>query len=78
MRSLVEQLRDAFEAKEWSVAKLLESSGLTIDRTSLAKKLKGDIRLNTDEAQAIARALEVTLVWVPAEAERDEKAEGAA
>ncbi len=81
MRSLPEQLNDAFERSGLSVQQLsillLEKSGLEIERSSLQRKLKGKLRLNTDEAQALATVLGVTLVWMPGES-TDDKVEGAA
>lgn len=77
MRSITEQLRAAFEKSGMTVVALLEKSRLDIDRTSLAKKLKGEIRLNTDEAQVLATILDVTIVWSP-EMLPSTKAEGAA
>lgn len=77
MRSLPEQLDAAFEATGWSVQALLEKSGLEIERSSLQRKLKGKLRLNTDEAQVLATVLGVTLVWMPGDQAAD-KAEGAA
>jgi len=68
VRSLTEQLCDAFKRSGWSVAELLTKSGLDIERSSLDRKLKGELRLNVDEAQALANALGVTLVWMPGEA----------
>lgn len=65
VRTITEQLNEAFERTEWSVQVLLDKSGLEIDRTSLARKLKGELRLNVDEAQVLANVMGLTLVWVP-------------
>lgn len=64
MRSITEQLKDAFERSGWSMSELLKRSGLDLDRSSLARKLNGELRMNVDEAQALAKALNVTLVWM--------------
>lgn len=64
VRSMTEQLNDAFERSGLTVVELLKRSGLDIDRSSLARKLKGELRLNVDEAQTLAAVLGVTLVWI--------------
>lgn len=49
---------------------LLERSGLDLDRSSLRRKLldvKDPIPMKTEEAEALARALDVTLVVLPSE-----------
>lgn len=68
MRSLTEQLNEAFQRSGLSVAELLTKSGIDVDRSSLSRKLKGELRMNVDEAQALAAALDVTLVWMPGDA----------
>ncbi len=68
VRTLIEQLRDAYEKTGWTMELLLVKSGLHIDRSSLRRKLLdvGDpIAMKTDEAEALALALDVTLVVVP-------------
>lgn len=70
MRTLVEQLRDAYEKSGWTMEELLERSGLDLDRSSLRRKLldvKDAVPMKTREAEALARALEVTLVVLPAD-----------
>lgn len=65
MRTLVEQLRDAYEKTNWTMDELLDKSGLGIDRSSLRRKLldvKDPIPMKTEEAEALAVALDVTLV----------------
>jgi hypothetical protein len=44
-----------------TMEKLLRDSGLGMNRSSLHKKLHGDIGLTIDEAQAIGRVLGVTV-----------------
>lgn len=73
VRTITEQLLDAFEKTGWTVAELLSRSGLDIERSSLHRKLHGEQRMNVDEAQVLATVLGLTLVWMP-----DAKAEGAA
>jgi transcriptional regulator with XRE-family HTH domain len=63
VRTITEQLNDALGRKGWSMQELLEKSGLSIDRSSLSRKIRGELRLNTDEAEALASALETTIVW---------------
>ena len=53
------------EAREWSVPQLLKASGLKCDRSSLQRKLTGDQKLATEEAERLAEVLGCTLVWVP-------------
>jgi hypothetical protein len=73
MRSLVEQLRDAYEKSGLTMDELLDRSGLDLDRSSLRRKLLVDsdskndrsIPMKTEECEALARALDVTLVVVP-------------
>ena len=68
VRTLVEQLRDAYEKTEWTMEELLEKSGLDLDRSALRRKLldvKDPIPMKTEECEALAQALDVTLVVVP-------------
>jgi hypothetical protein len=72
VRTLVEQLRDAYEKAHeqtrMTMDDLLKRSGLDIDRSSLRRKLldvKDPIPMKTGECEALARALDVTLVVVP-------------
>lgn len=68
VRSLVEQLRDAYEKTELTMEELLAKSGLDLDRSALRRKLldvKDPIPMKTEEAEALAQALDVTLVVVP-------------
>lgn len=67
MRTLVEQLRDAYEKSTWTMERLLDESGLSLDRSSLRRKLldvKDPIPMKTEECEALARALDVTLVVI--------------
>ena len=71
VRSLVEQLRDAYEKTGWTMDRLVEESGLDIDRSALRRKIldvKDPIPMKTEEAEALAQALGVTLVVIPNEA----------
>jgi hypothetical protein len=68
VRTLVEQLRDAYEKTGWTMDELLDKSGLRLDRSSLRRKLldvKDPIPMKTEECEALAAALEVTLVVLP-------------
>lgn len=71
MRTLVEQLRDAYERTELTMDELLERTGLDLDRSSLRRKLldvPDPIPMRTEEAEAIAAALDVTIAWASDEA----------
>lgn len=71
VRSLVEQLRDAYLKAKWTMDELVEKSGLDIDRSALRRKIldvKDPIPMKTEEAEALANALGVTLVVIPDEA----------
>lgn len=65
MRSITEQLAEARKRSGLSVAKLLTKSGLQLERSTLQRKLSGDRPLHTDEAESLARAMGVTLAWIP-------------
>lgn len=68
MRTLVEQIRDAYEKSGWTMEKLVERSGLDIDRSTLRRKIldvKDPVAMKTAEAEALAHALGVTLVVLP-------------
>lgn len=65
VKTIAEQLRAAMKSKGWSVPRLLGESGFDCDRTSLMRKLKGEQKMSTNEAEALARVLGCTLVWVP-------------
>jgi ribosome-binding protein aMBF1 (putative translation factor) len=60
---LVQQIREAHEKRGWSVQQLLDKSGLPIDRSTLHRKLKGDVASTTIEIEALATALEITITW---------------
>jgi len=61
--TITEQLSAEFDRKGWSVQELLDRSGLPIDRSSLARKLTGDLPLKVSEAEVLARTLGVVIVW---------------
>lgn len=63
MRSLVEQVRQAHSKSDLTVQQLLEKSGLPLERSTLQRKLSGDVPTTTDEIEALAKALDYTLVW---------------
>lgn len=70
MTGLVEQLNAARIKRGWSVAQLLEASGLDLERSTLHRKLHGETPMTGDELEACALALEHTLVYVPDEEAR--------
>jgi hypothetical protein len=71
--SLVDQLVAAWRRSGWTMAELCRRSGLPIGTQTLSRKLLGDhrkgrrprVKLSTEECEALARALCVTLVIVP-------------
>ena len=63
--SLLDQIRTAREKAGWSVQKLLDESGLEVDRSVLQRKLAGQTPVTTDEAEKLARALGITIAWAP-------------
>ncbi len=63
MQSLVEQIKREQEAQGWSTQQLLEKSGLKIERSVLHRKLDGQTPASTRECEALAAALDLTLVW---------------
>jgi hypothetical protein len=71
VRTLVEQLREAYEKSGLTMEELRVKTRLKIDRSSLRRKLldvPDPIPMKTEECEAIARALDVTLAFVPDEA----------
>jgi len=77
-RTLIAQLRSAYERSGWTMDELLEQSGLDLDRSTLRRKLLVDegsktdrhVPMRTSEAEALAKALGVTLVVVPEDGAR--------
>lgn len=63
--SIPEQLLGAMKARGWSFRQLLEASGLKMARTSLQRKLRGEVTLYEDEIQALVDTLQVTVAFVP-------------
>lgn len=68
--TILEQLNAAWSAKGWTVRELLERSGLLapsgdkpLDRWSLADKMRGKLALKGHEIEALARCLDVTIVY---------------
>jgi ribosome-binding protein aMBF1 (putative translation factor) len=60
---LVEQIRTAQRERSWSTQQLLNESGLDLDRSTLHRKLAGEVPCTDAECEALARALSITLVW---------------
>jgi hypothetical protein len=63
MDPVVRQLAKEFGRSGMTLTQLLARSRLPIFRTSLRRKLDGDLRTSTKEAHAIARALGGDLVF---------------
>lgn len=65
---LVEQIRSAQDALEWSTPQLLERSGLSIDVSVLYRKLRGQSPIWVHECEALERGIQLAipkfrLVW---------------
>lgn len=63
MRTLLGQLQDAFARKEMSLAELLRKSGLDMNVSNLSRRMSGEVPFRLEEAEAVAVALDVRLVW---------------
>lgn len=63
MRPIYLQLRGAWQDSGVSLSDLLVSSQLDLSLSSLSRKLAGVVPMTTTEAEALARALRVTLAW---------------
>ncbi len=61
--SILEQLNQGWRAKGWTVVQLAEKSGLQLERTTMGKKMSGNIPLKDLEIQALATCLDLTIVW---------------
>jgi ribosome-binding protein aMBF1 (putative translation factor) len=59
----VEQIRIAQQRLGLSTQQLLDKSKLSIDRSSLHRKLTGAVPTTDTECEALAKALGITLVW---------------
>lgn len=59
MHTLTRLLSEAFERSGLSVAGLLSRSGLPLERSTLQRKLSGDVRMTVDEMIALAAVLDV-------------------
>ncbi len=64
---LVEQIRSEQQRLGWSTQQLLDKSGLRLDRSTLHRKLAGDVPTTDAECEALANALELQLVWPQSE-----------
>lgn len=60
---LVEQIRTAQLERGWSVQQLLDKSGLQLDRSTLQRKLTGEVPATDAECEALAKALKTQLVY---------------
>lgn len=70
---LVEQIRMAARELGWSTQQLLDKSGLSLERSTLHRKLAGDVPTSDAECEALADAIrdalpEFRLEW-PIESE---------
>lgn len=60
---LVEQIRSEQLRLGWSTQQLLDRSRLSIDRSTLHRKLAGEVPTTDAECEALAGAMGFTLVW---------------
>lgn len=65
VQTILQQLRVAYERTGWTMAELLDRSGLRLDRSTLRRKMVGEVPTTTEEAEALALALSTTLAVVP-------------
>lgn len=63
--SIHEQLREAWIASGLTLEALRERAGLVYGAHNLSRKLAGKQVLTTDDAERLADALTLTLVWAP-------------
>lgn len=62
-RPLREQIATAFTARGWTLAELIEHSGLTCSEESMGRKLRGSQSLRAPEIEALAGALGVVVAF---------------
>ncbi len=74
VKTLVEQLRDAFLESGLTLRQLVDQSGVDIDPTGMGRKLNGKQTLRTHEYEAIARTLSVKTARTPDARPRRRKA----
>lgn len=65
---LVDQIRNALSQLGWSEQQLHERAGLEFNLTGLNRRLRGEIRMSTAEAERLAAAIRLglpkfRLVW---------------
>jgi len=60
---LVEQIRREQQRLGWSTQQLLDKSGLRLDRSTLHRKLAGEVPTTDAECEALANAMAFTLTW---------------
>lgn len=65
VKTIREQLLQAFLATGWTYDQLLSKCGLEVDVTSLFRKMKGEQTLSTTEAESLAIALCTTIAFAP-------------
>jgi transcriptional regulator with XRE-family HTH domain len=63
MRHIHEALRAAWLASGLTQRELIARAALEMSQAALSRKLSGTTSLTTVEAEALARALDVALVW---------------
>lgn len=72
--SIPEQILAATKARGWTVAQLLRESGLDMSRSSLQRKLRGEVTLYETELRALVDTLQITVAVVPSDLPRRKKA----
>lgn len=61
MKTLAQQLHEAWIESGLTLAALIEKSGLALDEPNLSRKLRGKQKMRTEEAEALAHALRVEI-----------------
>lgn len=65
MDQILTQLQRAIKAQGLTLGAVLERSGLGLDYSSLNRKINGKTPMTITEMEALARALDITIAWVP-------------
>ncbi len=69
MQTILQQLVLAYERTGWTMDELTEAlekrGGIRLDRSTLRRQMIGENKMRTEVAEALARAMSVTLAVIP-------------